>query len=133
VIPAGVKIWAAAAPVDLRRGFWGLAETTRQQLGQDPLTGALYLFTNRRRNRLKLLWHDRTGYCLLNKILAHGFFRIPEATAGATSVVIDPAEMAAILEGVQLPRSKATPRKIAQQARQAALRAGSTVSNQLGA
>lgn len=129
MIPAGVKIWAAAAPVDMRRGLVGLAEATREQLAQDPGSGALYLFTNKRRDRVKLLWHDRTGLCLLYKALDGGFFRIPEAASGATSVSIDAAEMAAILEGVQLPASRATPRKIAHRAREAALHAGSTVSN----
>lgn len=133
MIPAGVKIWAAATPVDMRRGFVGLAEAAREQLSQDPGSGALFVFTNKRRDKLKLLWHDRTGFCLLYKALDRGFFRIPEAAPGAASVVIDPAEMAAILEGVQLPASKATPRKIARDARDAALRAGSTASNQAGA
>ena len=54
MIPAGVKIWAAAAPVDMRRGFVGLAEATREQLAQDPGNGALYVFTNKRRNRVTL-------------------------------------------------------------------------------
>jgi len=134
VIPAGVKIWAAAAPVDMRRGFIGLADAAREQLSQDPSSGALFVFTNKRRDRVKLLWHDRTGFCLLYKVLdGRGFFRIPEAAPGAASVVIDPAEMAAILEGVQLPVSKTTPRKISRDAREAALRAGSTGSNQAGA
>ena len=133
MIPAGVKIWAAAAPVDMRRGLTGLAETTRELLEQDPGAGGLYLFTNKRRDRLKLLWHDRTGFCLLYKILdRRGIFRIPEAAPGAKSVTIDAAEMALILEGVQLPPSKTTPRKIARQAREAVLRTGSTVSNQSG-
>jgi transposase len=133
VIPAGVKIWAAASPVDMRRGFVGLAEAARGQLSQDPASGALFIFANKRRDRLKLLWHDRTGFCLLYKILDRGFFRIPEAAPGAASVAIDAAELAAILEGVQLAVSKATPRKIAHQARDAVLRAGSTGSNQAGA
>lgn len=133
MIPAGVRIWAAATPVDMRRGFIGLAEAAREQLSQDPSSGALFVFTNKRRDKLKLLWHDRTGFCLLYKVLDRGFFRIPEAAPGAASVVIDPAEMAAILEGVQLPSSKATPRKIAREARDAVLRTGSTASNQSGA
>ena len=133
MIPTGVRIWAAATPGDMRRGFIGLAETTREHLSQDPGAGALFVFTNKRRDKLKLLWHDRTGYCLLYKVLDRGFFRIPEAAPGAASVVIDPAEMAAILEGVQLSPSKATPRKIARLARDAALRQGATHSNQSGA
>jgi hypothetical protein len=72
-------------------------------------------------------------FALRYKVLDLGFFRIPEAAPGAASVAIDSAEMAAILEGVQLPASRATPRKIAHQARDAALRAGSTGSNQAGA
>ncbi len=133
MIPAGVRIWAAASPVDMRRGVVGLAEIAREQLSQDPGSGALLVFTNRRRDKLKLLWHDRSGLCLLYKVLDHrGFFRIPEAAPGAASVAIDAAEMAAILEGVLLPPSKVMPRKIAREARDAALRAGSTSSNQLG-
>jgi transposase len=133
VIPAGVRIWAAAAPVDMRRGPIGLAEAAREQLAQDPVSGALFVFKNKKGDKLKLLWHDRSGFCLLYKVLDLGFFRVPEAAPGATSVVIDPAEMAAILEGVQLPPSKVTPRKIAQQARNAALRAGSITGTQSGA
>lgn len=123
MIPAGVRIYAAAAPVDMRRGFIGLAEAAREQLAQDPGSGTLFLFTNKNRDRLKLLWHDRSGMCLLYKVLDRGFFRIPEGAPGAASVAIDAAEMAAILEGVQLPPSRATPRKVAQTARDAALRA----------
>jgi transposase len=133
VIPAGVRIFAAATPVDMRRGFIGLAEAAREQLGQDPQGGALFVFANKRRDRLKLLWHDRTGFCLLYKALDRGFFRLPEAAPGAKSVAVDPAEMAAILEGVQLPVSKATPQEIARKARDAALRAASTDSNHAGA
>ena len=133
MIPAGVKIWAAASPVDMRRGFLGLAEAARELLSRDPASGALFIFANKRRDKLKLLWHDRTGFCLLYKVLDHGFFRIPEAAPGAASVAIDAAELAAILEGVQLAVSKATPRKIADQARDAVLRTGSTDSNQASA
>lgn len=129
MIPAGVRIYAAAAPVDMRRGFVGLAESARAQLSLDPGSGALIVFVNKRRDRLKLLWHDRSGFCLLYKALDRGFFRIPEGAPGASSVIIDAAEMAAILEGVQLPASRVTPRKIAHAARNAALRTESTASN----
>lgn len=133
MIPAGVRIYAAAAPVDMRRGCIGLAESARAQLSLDPGSGALIVFVNKRRDRLKLLWHDRSGFCLLYKALDRGFFRIPEAAPGAPSVTIDAAEMAAILEGVQLPVSKATPRKIAHAARNAALHIDSTDSNSASA
>jgi transposase len=74
LIPTGVRIWAAAAPVEMRRGLFGLAETAREELAQDPGSGALFVFTNKRRDRLKLLWHDRTGLCLLYKVLDRDCF-----------------------------------------------------------
>ena len=115
-------------------GWWDWRRRPGSSCAQDPGSGALYLFTNKRRDRVKLLWHDRSGLCLLYKALdGHGHFRIPEAAPGARSVAIDAAEMAAILKGVQLPLSRTTPRKIGQQAREAALRAGYTVSNYTGA
>jgi transposase len=129
VIPAGVRIFAAAAPVDMRLGLVGLAEAAKAQLAEDPRSGTLFVFVNRRGDRLKLLWHDRTGMCLLYKALDRGHFRIPEAAPEAKSVAIDAAELAAILEGVQLAPSRATPRKIAREARAAALRIGSGGSN----
>ena len=133
MIPAGVRIYAASVPVDMRRGFVGLAEAARQQLSQDPGSGALFVFVNKRRDRLKLLWHDRTGFCLLYKALDLGFFRIPEAAPGAASVTIDAAEMAAILEGVQLSASKTTPRDIARRARNSALHQAATCAIEPGA
>ena len=85
MIPAGVKIWAASAPVDMRRGFAGLSQIARELLALDPGQGMLIVFTNKRKDRLKLLWHDRTGLCLLYKLLDRGFFRVPEAPAGTAA------------------------------------------------
>lgn len=132
MIPAGVRIFAATAPVDMRRGFVGLAEAARDGLGHDPAGGSLFVFFNKRRDKLKLLWHDRSGWCLLYKGLDRGFFRIPDAAPDQRAITIDGRELAAILEGVQLPASKARPREIAARARDAALRTASTDSNHAG-
>ena len=64
-LPCSVRIYVAAEAVDLRRGFDGLAAATRSLIRQDPLNGHLFVFLNRRRNRIKLLVWDRTGYLLL--------------------------------------------------------------------
>ncbi len=118
MIPSQVSIFVATSPVDMRRALDGLAEQARAGLGKDPESGALFVFRNAKRNRLKILWYDRTGYCLLYKRLDRGYFRLPEAFAeGTTAVVVDARELAAILEGVQLPRSKLTPRQIGREAR----------------
>jgi hypothetical protein len=64
-LPAAVRIYVAAEPVDLRRGFDGLAAAARSVIGADPLSGHLFVFLNRRKNRIKLLVWDRTGFLLL--------------------------------------------------------------------
>ena len=66
MIPAGVRIFVCTAAVDMRRGFDRLAHTARERVGHDPIEGgALFVFTNRRATRLKLLWFERYRLCLL--------------------------------------------------------------------
>jgi transposase len=113
VIPTRVSIFVAAEALDLRRSFDGLAGVVKGVLRQDPLSGALFLFFNRAADRVKVLWWDRTGYCILYKRLERGTFRVPRSlTPGATSVTIEAAELAKILEGIELPPSKRRPRGI---------------------
>jgi transposase len=59
--PATVRIFVAVAPADLRKGFDGLAQLARETIAQDPLSGHLFVFANRRRDRLKILYWDRDG------------------------------------------------------------------------
>lgn len=100
----------------MRRSFDGLAAAARETLRQDPESGALFLFANKRGHRVKILWWDRTGYCLLQKRLECGAFRLPRALdANATSVAIDVAEPSKILEGVKLPPRKHRMRKQAEE------------------
>lgn len=102
-----MAIYAATEPIDLRRAFDGLAAAAREQLGHDPKSGALFLFVNRAGDRLKALWWDKTGYCLLCKRLERGRFRIPALLRpGDKTIALDAAEFARILEGLDLPRSK---------------------------
>ncbi len=113
MLPRSMPIFVATAPIDLRRSFDGLAAAAREQLGRDPLRGALFLFFNKAQDRVKLLWWDRTGYCILYKRLQRGSFRLPTAIeADDRSVSIEAAELAKILEGVALPPSKLQPRGI---------------------
>jgi transposase len=76
-------------------------------LGADPRGGALFLFFNRSRDRVKVLWYDRRGFCLLYKRLDRGTFRIPSALSAADrSVRIEAIELAKILEGIDLPATR---------------------------
>jgi transposase len=107
MLPAKMAIYAATSPVDLRRSFDGLAAAAQEALGHDPKSGALFLFVNKAGNRLKALWWDRTGYCLLYKRLERGTFRIPAVLRpGETSIALDAQEFAKILEGLDLGRHK---------------------------
>ena len=102
-LPASVRIYVAAEAVDLRRGFDGLAAATRSVIKQDPLSGHLFVFLNRRRNRIKLLVWDRTGYLCLYKRLERGTFRLAtEPEAGERHVEMDAGELGLMMEGLDL-------------------------------
>lgn len=107
MIPADVRIFVCTEPVDMRRSFDGLALAAREVLGEEPQSGALFVFLNKRANRLKCLWWDRTGYALLYKRLHRATFRLPgPVDEGSAKVRISPQELASILEGVRLPPRK---------------------------
>ncbi len=102
-LPSSVRIYVAAEPVDLRRGFDGLAAATRSLMGADPMNGHIFVFLNRRRNRIKLLVWDRTGYLLVYKRLERGTFKIPtEPESGRRHVEVDAGELGLMLEGLDL-------------------------------
>jgi transposase len=102
-LPSSVRIYVAAEPVDLRRGFDGLAATTRSLIGANPMSGHVFVFVNRRRNRIKLLVWDRTGYVLLYKRLERGTFELPTGPKpGRRHVEVDSGELGLMLEGLDL-------------------------------
>lgn len=102
-LPSSVRIYVAPEATDLRRGFDGLSALTRSVIGTDPLSGHLFVFLNRRRNRVKCLWWDRTGFLVLYKRLERGTFRIPTTPrAGCRHVEVDAGELTLMLEGLGL-------------------------------
>ncbi len=104
-LPSAVQVYIAVEPIDLRRGFDGLAAATREVIRQDPLSGHLFCWLNRRRNRIKILVWDRTGYLLVYKRLERGTFTLPKAPPiGARHIEVDAAELTMILEGIDLRR-----------------------------
>jgi transposase len=107
VIPAGVRIFVCTAPVDLRHGFDRLAQAARERVGMDPMSGgALFVFANRRATRLKVLWLERNGFCLLYKRLHDAMFELPAAGAGSSAVHVDGAALARLLAGVPKPSAR---------------------------
>lgn len=107
LIPSGTRIWLAAGATDMRRGFEGLAALVQQRLGADPFSGHLFIFRGRRGDRVKLLWWDGDGMCLLAKRLERGRFVWPQAADG--SVHLSAAQLSMLLEGIdwRTPRRSA--------------------------
>lgn len=97
-----VRIWLASEPTDMRCGFDRLAEMAASVMGQDPLSGHLFVFRGRSGDRLKVLYWDRDGYALWYKRLEEGTFRLPRAQAGKASVELRASELAMLLDGIDL-------------------------------
>jgi transposase len=94
------QIWMAAAPVDLRKSFDGLAEHVRAFLGHDPLSGHMFVFRNRSGQRLKILWWDRNGLVLYYKRLEKGVFRFPSTSHKC--LTLDAQQLLLLLAGSQI-------------------------------
>lgn len=109
MLPTNVRIFFCTAPQDMRRGFDRLALAAHQATGFDPRDGdALFCFVNKRRNRLKVLWWDGTGSCVLYKRLGGAIFKLEHTEDdGGPSVVIDAHKFGELLRGVRSRRRRA--------------------------
>jgi transposase len=103
------KIYVAVEAVDMRKGFDGLYGAVRDQLGQDPLSGHLFLFSNRTRTRLKALVWDGSGLWVCAKRLEKGRFRWPMVSEKQHSVTMRAEELAMLVNGLDLKQTQ--PRK----------------------
>ena len=101
-----IRVFLHAAPTDLRRSFDGLCGLVRSVLEADPLDGSLFLFVNRRGDRLKALWWDHDGLALFYKRLESGTFETLRPDGDAVAVELDAAELAMLLSGVSLASAK---------------------------
>ncbi len=109
MIPAGVQIYIALEPIDMRYSFDRLSGLAKERVGYDARSGALFVFFGRRRDALKVLFFDGSGMCQFYKRLDRGVFRLPEApSATASHVEVDDAALEALLDGIEVT---ATPRE----------------------
>lgn len=98
-----LKVFLATEACDLRKSFNGLYALASQRLGEDPRQGALFVFTNRRRNRIKLLYFDGTGLCVLTKRLERGTFSWPASAAPQQAKLrLAPEALQLLIDGVDL-------------------------------
>lgn len=102
------KIYVAAEAVDMRKGFEGLYGLVRDHLGQDPLSGHLFLFTNRTHTRVKALVWDGSGLWVCAKRLERGRFQWPEAKE-THSVTMRPEELAMMINGMDVAQARSRP------------------------
>lgn len=103
-LPPSVRIYLCLAPADMRRSFDALARMTEEIIGADPFSGHLFVFRNRRGDRLKILYWDRDGLALWYKRLEEGVFVFPSGDSPRYSVT--PGELAMILDGVDLTSAR---------------------------
>jgi transposase len=106
---ANVRVYLCAEAVDLRRSFDGLSVLAQEVLAQDPLSGHLFVFHNRRKDKLKVLYYDGQGLCLWYKRLERGCFRIPPAEGEA--VALDARQLGLLLEGLDVTLAAQAPRR----------------------
>jgi transposase len=105
MLPSAVRIFLCTRPTDMRKGFDGLTGLVQECFAQDPLTGHLFLFVNRRRDRIKILYFDRDGLAIWYKRLEAGSFEIP-ATAARDGIELQPGQLAMILAGIDLKSAR---------------------------
>lgn len=109
-LPPSVQIYLATQPTDMRRSFDGLKALVELQFrGQiDPFSGHLFVFRNRRGDKVKILFWDRSGFCLYYKRLERGTFKFPQASDA--TVKVEAAELMLLLEGIDLSDARRRPR-----------------------
>lgn len=110
-LPPSVRLFVATQPVDGRKGADSLMVLVRDVLRQDPLSGHLFVFFSRRCDRVRLVYWDRTGFAMWTKRLERGRFRPAFSADGRlTASAIEAAELALIVEGIELAGARRRPR-----------------------
>ncbi|MGC9336287.1 MAG: IS66 family insertion sequence element accessory protein TnpB [Anaerolineae bacterium] len=105
-LPSAVRIFVRAEPTDMRYGFPKLSMLAEHLMGQDPFSGHLFVFFNRRGDKCKILFWDRTGFCLWYKRLEEGTFETLPAKPDQATIEVDIAKLTWILEGIDLFRTR---------------------------
>lgn len=109
MIPAGVEIYVALEPIDMRLSFDRLSGLAKEHVGYDPRSGAMFVFFGRRKDALKVLFFDGSGMCIFYKRLDRGTFQIPAAPrSDARHVEVDDAALEALLDGIDVEQAKET-------------------------
>lgn len=98
-----VRVWLYARPTDMRKSFAGLSALAKHALGEDPTSGDLFVFINRKRTYMKVLYFEASGYCLWSKRLERGQFHYP--VERGDKVALDVTGLKMLLEGIDVDRA----------------------------
>ena len=105
-LPASVRVYLCLTACDMRKSFDGLHQLVRDHLALDGFAGHLFVFTSRRRDRLKILYWDRDGFAVWAKRLEEGTYAMPFGDAAEKRREITAAELGALLSGIDLSQAK---------------------------
>jgi len=124
-LPLQIRVFLYRLPTDMRKSFHGLVALTESALQQDPLSGSLFVFLNRRRDRIKILYWGQTGFCIWYQQLEKGTYQLPEEPREEQKVLeVTRSQLSLILDGIDL--SSARQRKRFQSPKESAGRAEAT-------
>ncbi len=101
---AQVRVWLCTQPTDMRKSYDGLSSLVRNVLHENPTSGHLFVFINRKRTQMKVLYFDRSGYCVWSKRLEQGRFQARTSEHG--KVALDWTQLKLILEGIALKNTR---------------------------
>jgi transposase len=101
-ISGNARLFLYCMPTDMRKGFDGLSGLVTNKLGQNPLSGDIFIFVNRTRTLVKILVWDQTGFAIWHKRLEQGTFEMPQIEKGQSSIEINRQKLMLILEGISL-------------------------------
>lgn len=100
LLPANISIFVASQPVDMRKGVNGLSSLVKLQLQKDPMKASMFVFFNRGRDKVKILYWERNGFAIWYKLLAKGKFRPPKSLKASYKLSL--SDLTCLLEGIDL-------------------------------
>jgi len=103
-----IRVFLYRLPTDMRKSFHGLIALTESALEQDPLSGSLFVFVNRRRDRIKILYWGQTGFCIWYQQLQKGTYQLPdeESLRGQETIEVTRSQLSLILDGIDLSSAR---------------------------
>jgi len=106
-LPPQVRVFLYRLPTDMRKSFNGLVALTESVLQQDPLSGSLFVFVNRRRDRIKILYWGQTGFCIWYQQLQKGTYQLPgDALEEQQTIEVTRSQLSLILDGIDLSSAR---------------------------